>query len=184
MLKKVLPALAVLALAAGCASTSGPATSWGKPGVSMVDYRIDSGQCAIIAASSNPLVDGDGAGGLRGSNQQGVVNRGGDAAVASGANNSGDSGTPTPTSGNFYRDAPPDDMVQRAANQQRAQELALRRARDQALENCLVERGYREFRLTEAQRAHLATLPEGSEERRVYLHGLGADPAVLEAQGL
>jgi hypothetical protein len=37
--------------------------------------------------------------------------------------------------------------------------------------------------LTPEQAAHLATLPEGSAERRTYLHSLGSDPAVIAAQG-
>ena len=45
-----------------------------------------------------------------------------------------------------------------------------------------MERGYTEFALTPEQRAHLATLPQGSDERREYLYKLGTDPEVLKTQ--
>jgi hypothetical protein len=51
-----------------------------------------------------------------------------------------------------------------------------------ALDDCLIARGYRPFRLTGAQRAHLDTLAAGSEARQRYLYSLARDPAVLAAQ--
>ena len=75
-----------------------------------------------------------------------------------------------------YRDSASADFVQRAATQQRAQEMAAQRARAEALKICLVERGYTEFALTAEQRAQLAKLPQGSDERREYLYKLGTDP--------
>jgi hypothetical protein len=53
-----------------------------------------------------------------------------------------------------------------------------------ALDDCLIGLGYRQFRLTDAQRAHLDTLAAGSDTRQRYLYSLGRDPAVLAAQGL
>jgi hypothetical protein len=44
-----------------------------------------------------------------------------------------------------------------------------------------MNRGYSEIKLTPEQREHLATLPEGSDARREYLHKLGSDPAVIKA---
>jgi hypothetical protein len=38
--------------------------------------------------------------------------------------------------------------------------------------------------LSRAQRAELARLPPGSDARRIYLHKLGADPAVLKRQSV
>ena len=174
------PLLVVL----GCATTAAQQTSWGKAGVSMTDYRIDAGQCQVIALQGDSVVDSRGiAGGIAGQNQQAPVGGGAEAAVASGGGGAS-AGAATPLGGSVYRDTVPDDMVVRAANQVRAQELAQRRLVAQRLRSCLSSRGYREFRLTEEQRAHLATLPEASDERRAYLHRLGADSAVLEAQGL
>jgi hypothetical protein len=53
-----------------------------------------------------------------------------------------------------------------------------------ALDDCLVALGYRRFRLTDVQRAHLDTLAAGSDARQRYLYSLGSDPQVLAAQGL
>ena len=53
-----------------------------------------------------------------------------------------------------------------------------------ALDACLVQLGYHQFRLTGAQRAHLDSLAAGSDARQKYLYGLATDPAVLAAQGL
>jgi hypothetical protein len=65
-----------------------------------------------------------------------------------------------------------------------ARERQERRVRELAVEQCLQDRGYQKFQLTAAQGAHLETLLEGSSERRLYLHSLASDPAVLAAQGL
>jgi hypothetical protein len=72
-------------------------------------------------------------------------------------------------------------VVSRAAQQQRTQEMAVQRARQNSLRSCLMNRGYSEIKLTPEQREHLATLPEGSDARREYLHKLGSDPAVIKA---
>jgi hypothetical protein len=68
--------------------------------------------------------------------------------------------------------------------QQRSQEMAAQRQRSDALKSCLAGRGYTEFELTAAQRAELAKLPQGSEERRTYLYKLGTDEQVLAKQAL
>jgi hypothetical protein len=51
-------------------------------------------------------------------------------------------------------------------------------------DECLVQRGYSRFRLTEDQQRHLRHLKSGSDERRAYLYSLASDPAVLAAQRL
>ena len=84
----------------------------------------------------------------------------------------------------MYRDGNNADYASRAATQQQLREVAVAKARTQALKNCLVERGYTEFNLTSEQKATLATLPEGSSERREYLYKLGTDASVLKAQAV
>jgi len=74
--------------------------------------------------------------------------------------------------------------VNRAAMQQRSQEMAAQRARTDALKSCLAGRGYTEFELTAEQRAELAKLPQGSDERRAYLYKLGTDEQVLAKQAV
>jgi hypothetical protein len=76
------------------------------------------------------------------------------------------------------------DLVQRATVQQRTSDLSNQKARTETLKKCLADRGYTEFSLTSEQRAHLATLPEGSDERRAYLYKLATDGNVLKSQAV
>ncbi|MES1200622.1 MAG: hypothetical protein ABUS57_04150 [Pseudomonadota bacterium] len=178
--------IAVVSLTALCACATSPGssagqTSWGKAGVSLVDYRVDAAQCAVIAAQTNPNENAAGtAGGIGQQNGQPVM---GNAVTTGPSSSTVGAGAPS-LGGGVYRDSVPSDFVTRAATQQRSQEMDMQRARLQVQRNCLSQRGYREFRLTEEQRAHLATLPEGTDERRAYLYSLGSSAAVLNAQGL
>jgi hypothetical protein len=52
------------------------------------------------------------------------------------------------------------------------------------VDRCLFDRGYRRFRLTEAQDRQLHQLRRGTVERAQFLHGLAADPATLAAQAI
>jgi hypothetical protein len=168
--------LALVALLSAC-STTGPTTAWGKQGVSMFEYRTDGAECAAIAATSNPESNGaNTAGGINGRNSSTPSTP----TVATGPGSGGASGAAFPTGGGgAYRDSASPDFVQRAATQQRTQEMAVQRMRADKLKSCLVKRGYKEFMLTAEQRAHLATLPQGSEQRREFLYKLGTDPAIL-----
>ena len=187
-MKSISCVVLAAAIAAGC-SVNGttPVTAWGKKDVSMLDYRTDGGQCAVIAASGKQ-VETDGskqAGGING------ANGGATQQAASGSANSGSSGntggsasTANTIGGGTYRDSANPDFVNRAAMQQRSVEMAAQRARNDRLKFCLVNRGYTEFTLTPEQRAALSKLPEGSDARREYLFKLGTDPEVLARQSL
>jgi len=181
-MKSILSAVFAALTVCGCASSS-QATAWGKEGVSMLDYRLDGGQCAVIAATAPTESNGDhAAGGLSGKNETTRLPQagGGESTSSSGA-----SGSAFPTGGSgMYRDNTNIDTVARAANQSQAAEVANNKARTARLKNCLTERGYTEFTLTPEQRAKLATLPEGSTERREYLYKLGTDAAVLKSQAV
>ena len=52
------------------------------------------------------------------------------------------------------------------------------------VEDCLKERGYVKFRLTDDQREALSQLDRGSDERRHFLHSLASNADVLDAQAL
>lgn len=183
----ILVAFSILVVTA--CSAPAPRTAWGKAGVSMIDYRVDAGQCAIIAASSTPIDTSERvAGGIHGSNP--TLPTPSPQAQAPGDPNSppGQAADPvvarSMSEGGGYRDSASSDFVNRAAMQQRTQELRLQRARSLRLTQCLSSRGYTEFYLTPEQRAHLRTLPEGSEERREYLYRLGTDPEVLATRAV
>jgi len=171
---RITTALIAMATLGACAAPAGM-TSWGKPGVSMVDYRLDSAQCIIEASGGGPA---KGAGASGGNSTD--PNQTSDTSGSRGATN-GPGGTSGGGAIVYSGSASPDDANQ-AALQQRAQELSAKRAQKTVMEQCLASRGYRQFRLTPEQAAHLAKLPEGSAERRTYLHSLGSDPAVIAAQ--
>lgn len=185
-MKSISLVVTAAAFLAGC-SVNGttPVTAWGKKDVSMLDYRSDAGQCAVLAATSSSNPDGTKqAGGINGQNT------GAPSQQASGSASAGSASAGTPSStantigGGTYRDSANPDFVNRAAMQQRSVEMAAQRARSDALKSCLSTRGYTEFELTAAQRAELAKLPQGSEERREYLYKLGTSPDVLTKQSM
>lgn len=175
----------------GCSMNSAaPTTAWGKNDVSMLQYRTDAGQCAVIAATGDT---GDGnsantAGGVYGQNGAAPPRKptGTEASGTSGpgAPPMSDAATAQSVSGGTYSGTASADYVSRAATQQRTQEMAEQRARADALKSCLSSRGYTEFVLTAEQRAELARLPEGTDARREYLFKLGTDPSVLSGQSV
>ena len=66
-MKTIMLAVGAALAVCACTSTSSPQTAWGKEGVSMLDYRTDGGQCAIIAVTAP--AEGNGAntaGGING----------------------------------------------------------------------------------------------------------------------
>lgn len=168
---KLFAALAACGIAA-CTTTKGPVTSWGKEGVSMLDYQADGIFCAATTESSDGGNRSNTAGGINGQNGGGGlpgvdVGKSANAAVPVGG-------------GGVYREGASTDFANRAAMQQQQAEMARLKARQEAMRSCLVKRGYTEFRLTAEERAKLATLAEGSEERRKYLYNLGTNPDVLK----
>jgi 3-oxoacyl-ACP reductase-like protein len=102
-------------------------------------------------------------------------------AAATGGASTGSRSGPAP-GGGTYSGMATSDYASRAATQQQAQEMAVQRARAEALKGCLTERGYREFALTAEQRTHLSTLKKGSAEYHEYLYQLGSDAAIVGKQ--
>jgi hypothetical protein len=186
---KIAWLFACAAIVSGC-SINGrqPLTAWGKQGVSMLDYRTDAGQCALIAVTyDKDLNDSNSAGGVSGQNSTAPTQAPTGSTVASGTM-PGMGGTVASSSaivaGGANRDAGAVDLANRAAMQQQNREMRAQRARNDALKFCLANRGYTEFALTREQRAQLEKLPQGSDQRREYLYRLGTDPQVLASQAL
>ena len=179
MNRKSLGAAAVAAAiiaASGCSVNQNKATSWGKENVSKLDYQADTLLCATLAQQAS----GDGsvntAGGVSGKNGSGRI-PGGD---GNGAGASGGTGNAPSIGGGTYEGHASTDYVSRAANQQRAMEMQMKQVRMETVRKCLVERGYTEFELTPEQRAELAQLRQGSQERLDYLYKLGTNPDFLK----
>lgn len=176
-------------LVSGCASTA-PSVAWGKPGVSRMDYGTDIGTCMENAATQNSGGNGaHSAGGVSGTNNSAGGNSPGasgsaasSAAAATGGASTAAGSAPTPAGGTYSGMASA-DYAQRAVTQQRTQQMAVQRARADALKGCLAGRGYQEFELTAEQRAHLETLKKGSTEYHEYLYQLGSDAEIIAKQG-
>jgi hypothetical protein len=154
----------------GCAVT-GSQMAWGKPGVSKVDYGTDVGMCTGLAAQKNVDDGNHTAGGVKGRNNSAGGGGSGQA--------SPDASIPA---GGSYSGMASADYAQRAATEQRTQEMNAQRARNEALNSCLIGRGYQQFALTPEQAAHLATLQKGSNEYLEYLYKLGTDGEVVRKQ--
>lgn len=170
--------VAAIALS-GCAAT-GEATAWGKAGVSRIDYGMDTGLCTARAAQVNTGNGANTAGGISGSNNQAGTG------LPDGNRHKVDqSGTVPATeaassnalpAGGTYSGTVSSDFAQRAAMQQRTQEMLAKRAQEETFRSCITERGYNEFVLTPEQRARLASFKPGSNEYHEYLYSLAANP--------
>jgi hypothetical protein len=170
----------IVAGMAACSVNTTKSTSWAKPGVSMIDYQTDTILCGTLADNVGAGNAANTAGGVNGKNDTAHTGSGGDAAIAAGASGAQSSSTAQSISGGTYSGVASGDYVSRAATQQRTQEMQLKQAKVEALHSCLVHRGYTEFDLTPEQRAELAKLPPGSEQRRDYLYKIGSDPNALK----
>ena len=149
----------------GCATTQ--PTAWGKPGVSKSDFGNDIGMCTGLASQAATGSGENKAGGVSGRSTT----------PSGGAANAG-GGASTP-SGGTYQGMASSDYAQRAATQQRTEEMAVKRARTEAYQSCLVGRGYVEFNLTPEQNSKLASFKNGSNEYYEYLYSLSSDPSVV-----
>ena len=133
---------------------AGQQNSWGKAGVSLEQYWIDSAECAHMAAETD----------LEGTPPA-------DALVVA-----------SRRMDNFYNYDDVANALRLAALEyqwRRAAEIM-----EAELEGCLMERGYVKFRLTDEQNRKLKKLRVGTLERRQYLHSLASDPDVLAAQAI
>lgn len=176
-MKTVLSIATSFAFLSGCAAT-GPATAWGKPGISKFDYVTDLGICTGTAALTQTGNGANTAGGLSGKNPEVLSGNNSDAARASGIPGTA-VGTAVPVGGGgVYRDSAPVDVVNRAAAQQTTQQMAAQRKSVDTLRSCYVERGYQEFRLTPEQRRRLGSLEKGSNAYLQYLSDIATDPAL------
>jgi hypothetical protein len=184
-MRSALLAAALAGGLGGCAA-SGPETAWGKAGVTRYVYGSDIGLCTGLAAQQGAGSGVNTAGGISGQNNT-------PPAESPGRNTQRtETGGPPPASsaaassslpsGGTYSGTVSADYAQRAATQQRAQEMLAKRAQAETFRSCITERGYKEFALTPQQRAHLATLKAGGSEYHEYLYKLGSDPAVVGAE--
>ena len=159
--------LAALLLATSLASPAGAYVrkdeSWGKAGISFLQYRTDAVECAYLVETKTPVAIP----------QVDLVFA---------------TDLPTPEASPTTPENPNLDIsavIDYAAQYRMHMDKTWRRVSQQlepALAACLKDRGYQRFRLTDAQDAELKRLPAGAKARQIYLWRLAVDPAVLNTQ--
>jgi hypothetical protein len=165
-----LLALAALSLGTAAAQADeAPRFAWGKAGVAYEQYRDDAYQCALAGFASDighsaPVET------LRQASRRldaldGELQNIGSAQdpVAAGARYASEAGSI------------------RAAARPEKQFQAVKQLIFSVTQQCMSDHGYIRFALTEDQRTQMSALP-GAPERRVFLHKLASDAAVLEQQ--
>lgn len=138
--------------------------TWGKPGVSFLQYRTDAVECAYDAETkatvSIPQVD---------------------LAFMTEAAQMDGSPQLDLTSPNPDISAVLDYAAQSRMRMDRAWRQVARQI-EPVLTACLRGRGYQRLRLTSEQAGELKRLRAGTRARNVYLWSLAADPAILQSQ--
>ena len=154
----------------------GAGISWGKAGISLVQYRKDAVECGRSAAATNLAGTGPAKAFVIGSR------------LMENDPNVAPSAVIDPTAGPAAAaDAVAGARSSPSVMQMIGPERQFAKAGDileSALERCLKARGYRKFKLTSAQRHRLSKLPLGSDARHAYLHSLASDPNVLSRQAI
>jgi hypothetical protein len=146
--------------------------SWGKPGVSLEQYRHDAVECGTAAYYMD----------VSGTEAAKVFQR----ATKQLENNESDLQTvaatdpDTQTYNQIQAAARSASIVHGTQPEKRLREVGDYQNRGLAI--CLTERGYKRFTLTKAQQDHLRRLKNGSPERHEYLYSLSVDPKVLHDQ--
>jgi hypothetical protein len=151
-----------------------PYDSWGKAGVSFDDYRTDSYECALVGHYADVSETDHAKAFITASKRL----------EAADDYSQGPAGA-SPAD-DMYRMVNQGAMNQRIVDavrpQKRIRELKI--GMEGLVRQCLIERGYARFRLTERQQDELNDLKRGSDERHHFLHALASDPAILEQQAL
>lgn len=165
------PAICAVALASllpaplGAAGTE--AASWGKPGVSIEQYRRDAVECGR-AGYYLDVSNTEAAGVFKRALRQLETNEA-DLTLAQG-----------PEIMNIVTNSA--HIVDGARPTERMKEVGT--LMQGAIDDCLRQRGYIRFRLTDAQRKRLSRFHLGSPERHAFLYDLATDPNILTAQAI
>jgi hypothetical protein len=152
----VLIALAAAGLCGAASAATRPALTWGKPGVSYVDYRADATTC-LRAAVATDLTGTEPAEALVLASRR----------------------IETAMNSDPWSVAEVTDMARPDLRIRQARDIIQDR-----LNQCLVEHGYHRFQLTDEQRRRLNHFNMRQPERQAYLHSLASDPQVLASQGV
>lgn len=161
---------ALLSAAPAAGVTRVPHDSWGKAGVSFDQYRLDAATCTAQGYFKDIS-------GTKAAKDFVRASRELDDATQS---NFQPMPGEDPVEAEMIYAGHMQAIVHSIRPEKRMAEIAA--LQHKVVDTCLITRGYRRFRLSEAQRHELAKLAIGSMARRHYLFRLARDPAVLTAQ--
>jgi hypothetical protein len=181
-MRPALPCAVAVAflMSAPIAAAKTEATSWGKPGISIDQYRTDSITCGR-AGYYMDVSHTEAAHVFKDATSQLTAN---EASMTQTAMIAGSSGAER-----MAAQMELSDMVSRSAHiientrpKERMKDVG--NLMQSKVDDCLKGRGYTRFKFTAAQRKQLSRLHLGSVERHIYLYQLATDPAVLKAQAM
>lgn len=163
----LLLAVAAFAAAPAQAADEAPRHAWGKAGVSYDQYRDDAYVCAEYGLNID-VSDTEAVAELRSATRR--------MEAADSQFSSSASADPMEAGIRHAQEA----AAIRAAARPERQVQAVKEIIFAATQRCMAELGYTQFALTEEQRSEMAVMKK--RERRVYLHRLASDGAILERQ--
>ena len=176
----ITASIGALFICAPALSAPAPKESWGKAGITLAQYRRDALDCGLRGYYTDISKTEDAQAFVKASRRLDAVTTGG----ASTPMAAGSSGT-GPDSTNAV-----DQLAEYAQEQQHIVDSIrpderIRNIKKTLLTNdqqCLMQRGYSRFVLTDEQRHALSKLKAGSDRRRAYLYNLASNPDVLQNQ--
>lgn len=167
-----LCAVAVALVAVPAAAEPRPVDSWGRAGVAYETYRSDALECGLVGYYADVSQTEQAQAFVSASRQLEAVDN---------PNYVPPNATPADAAYLGAEQARHYEQIRRSIRPEQAMR-ALKAGMVAVVEDCLRERGYVQFRLTDEQREALSKLDKGSEERREFLYRLASDPRILEAQ--
>jgi hypothetical protein len=170
----VLVAAAALLAAAPASAAPKPVDSWGRAGVTYETYRNDALECGLLGYSADVSRTEQAQAFVTATRQLEAIDNPNFAANATSA---------AGVTGLAVEQARRYEQVRRGIRPEKRME-EIKAAMVGVVEDCLRERGYVQFRLTDEQRETLSHLDRGSEERREFLYRLASNAEVLSAQAL
>jgi hypothetical protein len=169
----MLCSILALALAASpAAAKPKPVDSWGRAGVAYETYRNDSLECGLVGYYADVS---------RTDEAQAFVTATRQLENVDNTNFAPANATPEEAAYAAGGQAHQYEQIRRGIRPEQKMR-ALKAGMVAVVEDCLRERGYVHFRLTDDQRETLSHLDRGSEERREFLYRLASNPDVLAAQ--
>ena len=167
-------AVAIVVAATPAAAEQKPVDSWGRAGVAYETYRSDSLECGLVGYYADVSQTEQAQAFVGASRQLETVDN---------PNYVPPSASPADAAYLGAEQARRYEQIRRSIRPEQAMR-ALKQGMVAVVEDCLRERGYIAFRLTDDQRERLSKLDRGSDERREFLYSLASNAEVLDAQAL